>query len=36
MTVAPDGRSCALSNNIALPILAEEHFILAAGIAGRP
>ena len=34
VTVAPNGRSCALSNNIALPILAEEHYILAAGTAG--
>ena len=34
VTVAPNGRSCALSNNIALPILSEEHYILAAGTAG--
>jgi N-acetyl-1-D-myo-inositol-2-amino-2-deoxy-alpha-D-glucopyranoside deacetylase len=34
VTVAPNGRSCALSNNIALPILAEEHYILVAGEAG--
>ena len=34
VTVAPNGRSCALSNNIALPILAEEHYILAAGSPG--
>ena len=34
MTVAPDGRSCALSNNIALPIGAVEHYILAAGTPG--
>ena len=32
--MAPNGRSCALSNNIALPILADEHYILAAGTAG--
>jgi N-acetyl-1-D-myo-inositol-2-amino-2-deoxy-alpha-D-glucopyranoside deacetylase len=34
VTVAPDGRSCALSNNIALPIGAIEHYILAAGTPG--
>ena len=34
VTVAPNGRSCALSNNIALPILAEEHYLLAAGSPG--
>jgi N-acetyl-1-D-myo-inositol-2-amino-2-deoxy-alpha-D-glucopyranoside deacetylase len=34
LTVAPDRRSCALSNGIALPILADEHYILAAGVAG--
>jgi N-acetyl-1-D-myo-inositol-2-amino-2-deoxy-alpha-D-glucopyranoside deacetylase len=36
VTVAPDGRSCALSNNIALPIAAIEHYILATGTAGEP
>jgi N-acetyl-1-D-myo-inositol-2-amino-2-deoxy-alpha-D-glucopyranoside deacetylase len=34
VTVAPDGRSCALSNNIALPIGAIEHYILSAGTPG--
>jgi N-acetyl-1-D-myo-inositol-2-amino-2-deoxy-alpha-D-glucopyranoside deacetylase len=34
VTVAPNGRSCALSNNIALPIGATEHYILAAGAGG--
>jgi N-acetyl-1-D-myo-inositol-2-amino-2-deoxy-alpha-D-glucopyranoside deacetylase len=34
VTVAPDGRSCALSNNIALPLVAVEHYILAAGNPG--
>ena len=34
VTVAPDGRSCALSNNIALPIGGVEHYILAAGTPG--
>lgn len=35
ISVAPDGRSFALSNNIALPIGAAEHYILAAGTAGE-
>jgi N-acetyl-1-D-myo-inositol-2-amino-2-deoxy-alpha-D-glucopyranoside deacetylase len=35
VTVAPDGRSCALSNNIALPIGAIEHYILATGTPGE-
>jgi N-acetyl-1-D-myo-inositol-2-amino-2-deoxy-alpha-D-glucopyranoside deacetylase len=35
VTVAPDGRSLALSNNIALPIGAIEHYILAAGTPGE-
>jgi N-acetyl-1-D-myo-inositol-2-amino-2-deoxy-alpha-D-glucopyranoside deacetylase len=34
VTVAPDGRSCALSNYIALPIGAIEHYILASGTPG--
>lgn len=34
VTVAPNGRSCALSNNIALPILADEHYILVSGEPG--
>jgi N-acetyl-1-D-myo-inositol-2-amino-2-deoxy-alpha-D-glucopyranoside deacetylase len=34
VSVAPDGRTCALSNNIALPIGAIEHYILAAGTPG--
>jgi N-acetyl-1-D-myo-inositol-2-amino-2-deoxy-alpha-D-glucopyranoside deacetylase len=33
--VAPGGRVCALSNNMALPILASEHYILACGSAGE-
>jgi N-acetyl-1-D-myo-inositol-2-amino-2-deoxy-alpha-D-glucopyranoside deacetylase len=32
--VGPTGRSCALSNNLALPVLAQEHYILAGGVAG--
>jgi N-acetyl-1-D-myo-inositol-2-amino-2-deoxy-alpha-D-glucopyranoside deacetylase len=35
VTVAPDGRSCALSNNMALPIGAVEHYILAEGTPGQ-
>jgi N-acetyl-1-D-myo-inositol-2-amino-2-deoxy-alpha-D-glucopyranoside deacetylase len=35
VTVAPDGRACALSNNIVLPIGAIEHYILAAGTPGE-
>ncbi|MBV8964668.1 MAG: N-acetyl-1-D-myo-inositol-2-amino-2-deoxy-alpha-D-glucopyranoside deacetylase [Mycobacteriaceae bacterium] len=34
VVVAPDGRTCALSNNIALPIAGTEHYVLAAGRAG--
>ena len=34
VTVAADGRSCALSNNFALPIGAIEHYVLAAGEPG--
>lgn len=34
VTVGPTGRACALSNNLALPILAQEHYILVAGSAG--
>lgn len=34
VVVGPTGRACALSNNLALPILAEEHYVLAAGAAG--
>lgn len=35
VVVGPTGRACALSNNIALPILGPEHYILAAGAAGE-
>ncbi|VEG39263.1 N-acetyl-1-D-myo-inositol-2-amino-2-deoxy-alpha-D-glucopyranoside deacetylase [Mycolicibacterium flavescens] len=35
ITVAPDDRSFALSNNIALPVGGVEHYILAAGTAGE-
>lgn len=32
--VGPTGRACALSNNLALPILGREHYVLAAGAPG--
>jgi N-acetyl-1-D-myo-inositol-2-amino-2-deoxy-alpha-D-glucopyranoside deacetylase len=35
ITVGPTGRACALSNNIALPILGSEYYILIAGAAGK-
>ncbi len=34
VTVAPDGRSMALSNKIALPLWGVEHYVLAAGERG--
>lgn len=34
VTVGPTGKACALSNNLALPILASEHYVLAGGSAG--
>jgi N-acetyl-1-D-myo-inositol-2-amino-2-deoxy-alpha-D-glucopyranoside deacetylase len=34
LVVAPDRRTCALSNNIALPIVGTEHYVLAAGTPG--
>ena len=34
VTVGPPAGRCALSNNMALPILAQEHYVLAAGSAG--
>jgi N-acetyl-1-D-myo-inositol-2-amino-2-deoxy-alpha-D-glucopyranoside deacetylase len=35
VSVAPNGRSCALSSNWAMPIGAIEHYILAAGTPGE-
>ncbi|KAA1250790.1 N-acetyl-1-D-myo-inositol-2-amino-2-deoxy-alpha-D-glucopyranoside deacetylase [Mycobacterium simiae] len=35
VVVGPTGRACALSNNLALPILASEHYVLANGVAGE-
>jgi N-acetyl-1-D-myo-inositol-2-amino-2-deoxy-alpha-D-glucopyranoside deacetylase len=33
--VGPTGRACALSNNMALPIVGEEHYVLASGTPGE-
>ena len=35
VTVAPNGQFCALSNNIAMPILTDEHYILVSGTSGE-
>ncbi|HEU4363278.1 MAG TPA: N-acetyl-1-D-myo-inositol-2-amino-2-deoxy-alpha-D-glucopyranoside deacetylase [Mycobacterium sp.] len=35
VTVGPTGRACALSNNLVLPIVSSEHYVLAAGTAGQ-
>ncbi|CPR09417.1 N-Acetyl-1-D-myo-Inosityl-2-amino-2-deoxy-alpha-D-glucopyranoside deacetylase MshB [Mycobacterium bohemicum DSM 44277] len=35
VVVGPTGRACALSNNMALPIVGPEHYVLAAGTAGE-
>lgn len=35
VTIGPTGRACALSNNMALPILADEHYVLVGGVAGQ-
>lgn len=35
VVVGPTGRAFALSNNLALPIVADEHYVLAAGSAGE-
>jgi N-acetyl-1-D-myo-inositol-2-amino-2-deoxy-alpha-D-glucopyranoside deacetylase len=35
VVVGPTGRVCGLSNNIALPILGQEHYVLVAGSAGE-
>ena len=34
VTVAPNGQGFALSNLLALPLLAEEHYVLASGTPG--
>jgi N-acetyl-1-D-myo-inositol-2-amino-2-deoxy-alpha-D-glucopyranoside deacetylase len=35
VVVGPTGRVCALSNNMALPIIGQEHYVLVAGSAGE-
>ncbi len=35
VTVGPTGRACALSNDMAFPILGVEHYVLAAGTLGE-
>lgn len=34
VSVSPDDRFFALSNNVAMPILGEEHYVLVSGAAG--
>jgi N-acetyl-1-D-myo-inositol-2-amino-2-deoxy-alpha-D-glucopyranoside deacetylase len=35
VVVGPTGRVCALSNDLALPILGDEHYVLVAGTPGE-
>ena len=35
VSVTADGRACALSNLIAMPVVSSEHFVLAAGTPGE-
>jgi N-acetyl-1-D-myo-inositol-2-amino-2-deoxy-alpha-D-glucopyranoside deacetylase len=35
VVIGPTGRACALSNNMALPIVGQEHYVLAVGSAGE-
>lgn len=35
VVVGATGRACALSNNMALPIAGEEHYVLVSGAAGE-
>ncbi len=35
VVVGPTGRACALSNKMALPIVAQEHYVLVSGSAGE-
>ena len=35
VVVGPTGRVCALSNNMAMPILGHEHYVLAVGSPGE-
>jgi N-acetyl-1-D-myo-inositol-2-amino-2-deoxy-alpha-D-glucopyranoside deacetylase len=34
LTLGPTARALALSNNLALPVVAQEHYILTVGVAG--
>lgn len=36
ITVGPTGRAFALSNDLVIPVLGEEHYVLAAGSPGPP
>ena len=33
--VGPTGRVCALSNNMAMPIIGDEHYVLVVGSPGE-
>lgn len=35
MTVGPTGRAFTLSNNVILPVVAAEHYVLASGLPGE-
>lgn len=35
VVVGPTGRACALSNDLALPITGQEHYVLVSGVAGE-
>lgn len=35
VTVSSDGTAFALSNNLALPLIGEEHYVLVSGEAGE-
>ncbi|CNH86253.1 N-acetyl-1-D-myo-inositol-2-amino-2-deoxy-alpha-D-glucopyranoside deacetylase [Mycobacterium tuberculosis] len=35
VAVGPTGRVCAVSNNFAMPILADEHYVLVGGAPGE-
>lgn len=35
VVVGPTGRACALSNNVAIPVSGDEHYVLAAGAGGE-
>lgn len=35
VVIGPTGRACALSNNLALPIIGQEHYVLVGGTPGE-